>query len=111
MSQDTKDLIIAYCGLVCSECGMYRRDRCEGCHSEKPMYKNCKVKQCAVTREYSTCADCTDFVDLKACKKLHNWISRFFGLVFRTNRIGNLDHIREVGLDKFKAEVAERLSS
>lgn len=75
------------------------------------MYKNCKVKQCAVTREYSTCADCEEFENLKECKKLHNWVSRLFGFIFRTNRIANLNHIREAGLDKFNEEISQRLLS
>ena len=29
--------------------------------------------------------------------------SKLFGLVFRSDRIGNLNAIREVGLEKFKA--------
>ncbi|UCG58287.1 MAG: DUF3795 domain-containing protein [Phycisphaerales bacterium] len=107
MSEKEDGFVLAYCGLVCSDCGMYKKGRCQGCHSDGPMFKNCPVKKCAVEREYTTCADCGDFADLKACKKLHNWISRFFGLIFRTNRIGNLNRIRDVGVDTFKAEVCQ----
>jgi hypothetical protein len=104
MPQDTRDLILAYCGLVCSECGMFLKGRCQGCHSDKPMYRNCKVKRCAEARKYTTCADCADFQNLKECRKLYNLLSRLFGLVFRTNRIANLNRIREVGLEEFKGE-------
>lgn len=104
MSQDTQDFILAYCGLVCSECGMFLRAKCQGCHSDKPMYRNCKVKQCAEAREYTTCADCEDFQNLKECRKLYNLLSWFFGFIFRTNRIANLNKIREIGLEEFRRE-------
>ncbi|PIR13824.1 hypothetical protein COV49_00895 [Candidatus Falkowbacteria bacterium CG11_big_fil_rev_8_21_14_0_20_39_10] len=62
------------------------------------------MKKCAGGRGFATCADCRDFTNLKECKKLNNLISKFFGLVFRSDRIGNLNQIREVGLEKFKEE-------
>ena len=104
MSEDTKEFVLAYCGLVCSQCGMYLKGRCEGCHSDKPMSLNCKVKPCAQERNYNSCADCVDFENLKECKKLHNFVSRIFGFIFRTNRIANLNRIREIGMDRFKEE-------
>jgi len=96
--------ILAYCGLVCSNCGMYKKSKCQGCHSAKPMNRHCSMKKCAGGRGFATCADCRDFTNLKECKKLNNLISKFFGLVFRSDRIGNLNQIREVGLEKFKEE-------
>ena len=101
MAESEKQVIIAYCGLVCSECGAFKKQRCEGCHSEKPMHKGCKVKPCAIERNYTTCAECGDFENLKDCKKLNNFISKIFGLIFRSDRIGNLNQIRQAGLDRF----------
>ena len=96
------NVIIAYCGLCCSNCGMYIKEKCKGCHSEKPMNRNCKMKACALEREFLTCADWNDFTDYKECKKLYNPISRFFGFIFKSDRIGNLNKIKEMGLDSFK---------
>ena len=104
MSQDTKEFVLAYCGLVCSQCGAYLNQRCRGCYSDKPMSLNCKVKPCAQEKNYSSCAECKDFADFKKCKKLNNWISKIFGFIFRTDRIANLNQIREIGLDRFKKE-------
>jgi len=103
----TQPQIIAYCGLVCSNCGMYLKGKCQGCHSEKPMNRNCKMKDCAMARNYTTCADCTAFNNLKECKKLNNLIAKFFGFIFHTNRIGNLNRIREVGIEQFSKEKME----
>ena len=104
MAEKSNDVIVAYCGLVCTNCGMYLKGKCEGCHSERPMNRNCKMKACAMERKYITCADCTEFDNLKECKKLNNLVSKFFGFIFHTDRIGNLNRIREVGLDAFKEE-------
>jgi len=68
------------------------------------MYRNCPVKKCALEKDYTSCADCGDFENLKDCKKLNNFISKIFDLVFRTDRIGNLDRIREVGVEQFQQQ-------
>ncbi len=103
MAESSSGKIVAYCGLVCSECGAFKKLKCQGCHSDRPMFKNCPVKKCAVSRSYCTCAECGDFEDLKGCRKLNNLVSRIMGFVFRTNRIGNLRRIREIGLERFRA--------
>ena len=104
MDKKQSDFIVAYCGLACSNCGMYLKGRCAGCHSDKPMNTHCKMKACAVEHQYITCADCTQFSNLKECRKLNNLVAKFFGFIFRTNRIGNLYRIRETGLDAFIQE-------
>ncbi|PKM77946.1 MAG: hypothetical protein CVU90_04320 [Firmicutes bacterium HGW-Firmicutes-15] len=100
----TNEPIIAYCGLCCTNCGMFIKDKCQGCHSDKPMNSNCKMKACSMERGFSTCALCKDFGDFKQCKKLYNIVSRFFGFIFNTDRIGNLNRIKTIGLDRFKQE-------
>ena len=104
MSDQSNAVIIAYCGLVCSNCGMYRKEKCAGCHSDRPMNRNCKMKACAMEHKYITCADCKEFDRLEDCRKLNNMVSKFFGFIFRTNRIGNLYRIREIGIEAFKEE-------
>ena len=89
----------AYCGLVCGDCGMYRKGRCGGCDSGNAMMKNCKVKACAIEKNFKTCAECSEYENLSDCKKLNNFVSKVFGFVFRTDRIGNLERIREGGKD------------
>lgn len=62
------------------------------------------MKACAMERGYVTCADCTEFSDLKACRKLNNLVANFFGFIFRTDRIGNLNRIRTIGMEAFIEE-------
>ena len=98
------EVIVAYCGLKCSDCGAYKKGRCKGCHSEKPMNKNCKIKVCTIEKNILTCAECTEFTDLKDCKKLNNFISKIFALIFKSDRLGKLNHIKEIGLENYKQE-------
>ena len=103
---ETPTPIVAHCGLVCSQCGSLRKGKCQGCHSEKPMFGRCPVRRCTRERGCATCADCAEFADLHQCRKLNNWIAKIFGLIFRSDRIGNLERIRAQGLDRFRAESA-----
>ncbi len=109
MSEESGEFILAYCGLVCSQCGMYKKQRCGGCFSDKPMAMGCKVKPCAQEAGYGTCAECKEFENLRECKKLNNFISKIFAFIFRSNRIGNLERIREVGVEKFEEEVLQKV--
>jgi len=102
MAGNGSERIVAYCGLVCSECGAFRKSKCEGCYSEKRIFKKCPVRKCAIDRSYTTCAQCSEFEDLKRCRKLNNFISKIMGFIFRTDRIANLCCIREVGIEKFR---------
>ncbi len=104
MNDIKEKMIIAYCGLACSNCGTFQKGKCEGCHSERPMNRNCKMKACTTERKYSTCAICSEFKVLEECRKLNNIVSKFFGFIFRTDRIRNLYRIREIGLEEFKKE-------
>jgi hypothetical protein len=67
------------------------------------MFRNCPVKACVKFRGFATCADCSAYPDLTQCGKLHNFLSRLFGWIFRSDRIGNLNRIRQVGLEQFAA--------
>ena len=102
MNENEKDVIVAHCGLVCSECGAFKKSKCKGCHGGKPMFRNCPIKKCNLDHQRTTCADCTEVQELADCGKLNNLISKFFAMVFHTNRIENLNTIRKVGLEQFK---------
>ena len=89
--------LVACCGLYCGACGTYRRGRCPGCR-EKQNAAWCKVRACCIENSYSTCAECRIAADPHDCKKFHNVISKFFGLIFRSNRRACILQIREQGL-------------
>ena len=101
---DKNNVIVACCGLVCTGCGAYKKNKCSGCFEERPWNKACKVEKCVQDNFYTTCADCTEFENLNDCKKLNNIISKFFGLINKTNRLDNLRIIKNIGLDEFKKQ-------
>jgi len=104
MDKVCKEVVIAHCGLICSACGAYLKSKCRGCNSDKPMFRKCPVKKCNLEKGYRTCGDCTEFDDVRRCKKLNNFISKIFGFVFRSDRIAKVERIREVGYDQYSNE-------
>lgn len=97
-------MILGRCGLVCSQCGAFIKGKCLGCLSGKQAFKSCGVKKCVEEKNLPTCAACADYQDLKKCGKLNNFIAKVIGLMSGSNRIGNLNRLREVGPQKFEEE-------
>jgi hypothetical protein len=89
--------LVAYCGLYCGACGAYRRGRCPGCH-ENQKAGWCGVRKCCKENGYSSCAECKTTPEPRDCRKFHNFISRLFGLIFRSDRRACILQIREKGL-------------
>ena len=89
--------LVAYCGLYCGACGAYRRDRCPGCHAG-PKFASCPVRACCIERGFSSCAECETPADPRDCKKFNNFVSRIFGLIFRSDRRACILQVREKGL-------------
>jgi hypothetical protein len=102
MADNNTTFELAYCGLVCLQCGAFTRGRCKGCHSPKPMHSKSLVKKYAVEKSIVSCEECQDYANLRNCKRLDNLVSKLFGFIFRSNRIVNLARIREVGVEKFR---------
>lgn len=94
---------VAYCGLYCTGCGSARRGKCAGCKSGGG-FARCQVRLCAVDRGFATCAECGE---MESCKKLNNFVSKVYALVFRSRRLDNLREIRRAGLESFVARRAE----
>jgi hypothetical protein len=96
--------LVAYCGLYCGECGKLKKGRCPGCaENEKASW--CKVRTCCIEHDYSSCADCREFDDLKDCRKLNNFMAKTFAVIFRSDRNGSLRRIREVGRKEYAREM------
>jgi hypothetical protein len=89
--------LVAYCGLYCGACGAYRRGRCPGCHENKKATW-CKVRTCCIENRYSSCAQCASVTDPRDCRKFNNFISKLFGLIFRSDRRACIAQIRDKGL-------------
>lgn len=97
--------LVAYCGLYCGACRAYRKGRCPGCH-ENHKATWCSVRRCCTNNRYKSCAQCSEFADPKQCGKFNNFISKLFGLVFRSDRCACIRQIREKGLSGHAAEMA-----
>lgn len=94
---------IAACGLFCGTCRKFAKGSCPGCHpNERASW--CKVRACCIGHGWQSCAECTLML-LESCGKFNNFIARIFGFVFRSDRRGCVERIREVGCEAFAAEM------
>ena len=98
--------LVAYCGLYCGACKQYLNEKCPGCHqNEKAGW--CKIRTCNIEKGILTCAECDEYSNPKACKKFDNFISRVFGLIFRSDRAACIAQIKEMGIDGHAQRMAE----
>jgi hypothetical protein len=95
---------IAYCGLYCGACRSYLSGKCAGC-KENVKATWCKVRQCCIENDYSSCADCKQ-IELMQCKKFNNFISKTIGFIFRSDRPACIQQIRKIGYEGFAIEMA-----
>jgi hypothetical protein len=98
--------LVAHCGLYCGACGSYLKGRCPGCH-ENAKASWCKVRSCCMAEGYASCADCKPFSEAMDCKKFNNFISKLFGLLFRSDRAACVRQIKALGLAGHAEKMAE----
>ena len=97
--------LIAACGLYCGACRKYLSDKCPGCHdNEKATW--CKIRACAHSRGFHTCAECDRDVD--ECKTFSNIIGKIFAFLFKSYRAACIRYIREHGEQAFADEMTKR---
>ncbi|MCG8616949.1 MAG: DUF3795 domain-containing protein [Desulfobacterales bacterium] len=99
--------LIAPCGLYCGACHRFKKGKCPGC-PENDRATWCKIRDCVKSNNYRTCADCTQFDDVNQCKKFNTLFSKFFYLVFRSDRKSSLARISEIGIPDYAKEMAEK---
>src|SRR5512133_993727 len=96
--------LIAFCGLYCGACGSYLKGNCPGCHDNiKASW--CKIRACNLENGFKSCADCK-MEDPNECRKFNNFISKIFGLVFKSDRGACIAKIKESGYEGFAIDMA-----
>lgn len=99
--------LVGKCGLYCGACKAYTKEKCPGC-AEAQNRGWCKVRSCCGDHAWASCAACADFSDPKECKKFNNIVSRFFGVIFRSDRPACIAAIKKMGYEKYAADMAGR---
>jgi hypothetical protein len=100
---------VAYCGLYCGACRSYLKDKCPGCHgNEKATW--CKLRTCCIEKGFLSCAECPDYGNVNDCEKFDNFIAKIFGFVFNSDRGACIRQIKEFGIEKHAAIMADRKS-
>jgi hypothetical protein len=99
--------LVAACGLYCGACKSYLSGKCPGCKdNEKAGW--CKIRVCIRENQYATCADCKQFNSASECGQFNNFMAKLFGVIFRSDRQGCIDRIKQIGLEAYAAEMAEK---
>jgi len=101
--------LVARCGLYCGACKSFLGGKCKGCH-ENSKATWCKIRACCTKKDIKTCAECAEFTDPRACKKFNNFLSRLFGLIFKSDRAACIAQIRNIGIDGHAKSMAESRS-
>ena len=105
--------IIAPCGLNCSLCRAYvrERNRCPGCRGDAINKSNacltCAIKNCEALASgcHQFCSSCDKF----PCAELLHLDARYKAK-FGVSPIGNIEHIKTIGVQRFVAEEAAKWS-
>jgi hypothetical protein len=90
--------LVARCGLYCGACRSWRKGRCPGCAANAKATW-CRVRTCCHDQGLPTCADCARHADPMDCGTFDNFMSRLFGLLFRSDRGACIAQIRRLGLE------------
>jgi Protein of unknown function (DUF3795) len=97
--------LVAFCGLYCGACRSYLREKCPGCAGNNKATW-CGIRTCCRRKGILSCADCMEFADAMECRKFNNFMSKLFGLLFRSNRAACIRQIKETGLEGHAKKMA-----
>lgn len=97
--------LVAYCGLYCGACRSYLNGKCPACHENRKA-SWCKIRSCCMNNQFSSCAECSQFQDPNDCGMFNNFISKIFGLVFRSDRAACIRQIKEIGIQGHSNKMA-----
>jgi hypothetical protein len=98
--------LVAYCGLFCGACGSYLKERCVGCSgNDKASW--CQIRLCCKGKNIFSCAECAEFPDAMDCKKFNNFMSKIFGLLFKSDRGACIRQIKALGREGHAKKMAE----
>lgn len=103
--------LVAACGLYCGACRKYLVGKCPGC-ADNVKATWCKIRICCNTSNIQSCAGCQMVTSTQECKKINNFISKIFALLFKSDRNACVARIKEVGYDNYAQEMsAQKLQS
>ena len=107
---ESKDNLVAYCGLYCGACPIYSKGKCTGCKAPNSTihYKPCKVKPCCVKNDYSTCAECNKHQSMDECKDYNPLFIRFSQFITQTSRKKGIEMIKSDGEKAFADFMADK---
>ena len=101
--------MLAPCGMTCAVCYVHLRDKkpCLGCHGRdesKPNHcRECKIKDCAVSRGLDFCFECSSF----PCSSIKR-LDKSYRQRYQVSLIENSIRIKTVGAKQHLLEEKEK---
>jgi hypothetical protein len=101
--------MLAPCGMTCAVCYVHLRDKktCLGCHGQdesKPNHcRECKIKECAVSRGLDFCFECPTF----PCPSIKR-LDKSYRQRYQVSLIDNSVRIKTVGAKQHLLEEKEK---
>jgi len=87
------EILVSYCGIVCSYCPAYRKKLCSGCDAHAD---ECRYIKCAVARGVKSCLLCPEF-PCRLHREGFKWYTEEYGeLVWRIYSDVYLSIMKEV---------------
>ena len=102
--------LVGCCGLYCGVCRSLKTGEAANCccATNESASKWCGIRNCCKENGFKTCAECIKYADPVECPTFHNWIGRIVGYCYGSDRAACIRRIKEIGLDAFADEMAEK---
>lgn len=109
MPEKVDSFLFEPCGMNCMVCYVHLKKKkpCHGClgdDADKPdRCKNCKIKNCAISKGLHYCYECIDF----PCKNIKN-LEKSYRTRYKTSLISNSEFVKINGLIPFMKHEREK---
>lgn len=96
--------LFSLCGLNCGLCTMRLGGHCPGC-GVGDGNQSCSIARCSVEHGVAFCSRCGEY----PCTK-YDGIDEYDSFISTQNMRSNLEKVKKIGLDAYKAELDEKLA-
>lgn len=96
--------LFSLCGLNCGLCTMYIGGYCPGCGGGEGN-QGCAIVRCSKQQGVEFCSDCCEY----PCAK-YDGIDDYDSFISHLNQKKDLQKLRNIGLDAYKAELCEKMT-
>lgn len=99
------NLLFSLCGLNCSLCPMFVRNKCTGCIEGSMCYRICNIAPCSIDHGgVDYCFECDEY----ECKK-YEGIDENDSLITHINQLRDMKKAKSIGIDRYNEEQQKKV--